>query len=192
MTKRRFSPRFQRLPIRSLKLLCFECGGEYYAINISQVEHILPDFTLNGCLENGRSLVQYKNQAIAVLDLTKLFRNPQDTQDKIANTGCFTGEYLIICILNHSPNIDNKHHSKSGDRVERFGIPTTAMPTILEIAENQLEDLPELYLKGTPGSSSAPKALEKLIHTGDGKTIFYLNLPCLIYDHSHPDTSTRG
>ncbi len=42
MTKRRFSSLFQRSPIRTLKLIYFECGGEYYAINISQVEHILP------------------------------------------------------------------------------------------------------------------------------------------------------
>jgi chemotaxis signal transduction protein len=179
MTKRRFSSRFQRSPIRSLKLLCFECGGEHYAINISQVEHILPEFTLHGCLENGRSLVKYKDQAIAVLDLTKLFSNPQD---KIDYQGCVYCEYLIICTLKHSPNIENKHHRESGDRVERFGIPTMAMPTILEIAETQLEDLPELYLQGTPGSSTAPKAIEKLIHTTDGKTIFYLNLETLIYD----------
>jgi chemotaxis signal transduction protein len=176
MTKRRFSSRFQRSPIPSLKLIYFECGGEYYAINISQVEHILPEFTLHGCLDNGRSLVKYKDQAIAVLDLTKLFSNPQD---KIEHQGCVSCEYLIICTLKpspNSPNIDNKHHSPSGDRLERFGIPTMAMPTILEIAETQLEDLPELYLQGTPGSSYAPKAIEKLIHTTDGKTIFYLNL----------------
>ncbi len=179
MTKRRFSSRIQRSPIRSLKLLCFECGGEYYAIHISQVEHILPEFTLHGCLESGRSLVKYKNQAIAVLDLTKLFSNPQD---KIENKGCVSCEYLIICILENSPNIDNKNDRKSGDRLERFGISTMAMPTILEIAENQLENLPELYLQGTPGISYAPKAIEKLIHTTDGKTIFYLKLESLIYD----------
>ncbi len=181
MIKRRFSSRFQSSLISRLKLLCFECGGEYYAINISQVEHVLPEFSLHGCLDNGRSLVKYKNQSIAVLDLTKLFSNPQN---QIEAQRCVFGEYLIICTLKPSPNssnIDNKHHSPTGDRLERFGIPTMAMPTILEIAETQLEDLPKLYLQGTSGSSPALTAIEKLIHT-DGKTIFYLNLETLIYD----------
>lgn len=182
MKKRRFSSRFQSAPVRSLKLVCFRCAREYYAVDISQVEHILPEFTLHGCLESGRSLVKYKEQAIAVLDLHQLFFPQQKIS---ANEGCTLGQYLIICHLSPAPNsANNIQHQLSAPPASRspsrFAIPTMEMPTILEITADQLEELPVLYRQGTPGSPPAPKAIEKLIHTSDEKTIFYLNLATLL------------
>ncbi len=172
--KRRFSSRFQQNAIPTIKLLCFQVDGEYYAINIEQVEHILPEFTIHGCLESGRSLVKYKDHAIAVIDLTNFFvKSPEQltieeySQDK----------YLIICTLNSHPKRD--HKSQINER-DHFGIPIVELPTILEVPETQIEELPELYRQGIPGSPPAPTAIEKVIHTNDDKTIFYLNLKKLI------------
>ena len=173
--KRHFSSRFKRSPTRTVKLVCFECAGEYYGLDISKVEHILPDFKLHGCLDSGRSLVKYKGHAIAVLDLTQFFMNPQEA---MATQGFRQSQYLIICTLNSHSKQENQLR---GDRGDRFGIPIMEMPTILEVPETQLEDLPELYQHGPPGSQPAPKAIEKLIHTADDKTIFYLNLETLIH-----------
>lgn len=178
MKKRRFSSRFQSAPVRNLKLVCFRCAREYYAVDISQVEHILPEFTLHGCLEGGRSLVKYKEQAIAVLDLHQLFFPHQKISE---HEGCTLCKYLIICHLSNSLNsANNIQHKLSAPPTSRFAIPTMEMPTILEITANQLEELPALYRQGTPSSPPAPKAIEKLIHTTDEKTIFYLNLANLI------------
>lgn len=173
--KRRFSSRFEPNLIQTIKLVCFQFYGEYYAININQVEHILPEFTIHGCLESGRSLVKYKDHAITVIDLTNFFvKSPEQmtiqeySQDK----------YLIICTFNSHPKGDNQSQINQRDQ---FGIPIVELPTILEVPETQLEELPELYRQGTPGSPPAPKAIEKVIHTTDDKTIFYLNLKNLIH-----------
>lgn len=173
--KRRFSSRFQQNAIQTIKLVCFQISGEYYAINIDKVEHILPDFTIHGCLESGRSLVKYKDHAIAVLDLTKFFVKSPET---ITVQEYTQDQYLIVCTLKSQPKRDNQSQINQSDH---FGIPIVEMPTILEVPETQLEELPELYRQGIPGSPPAPKAIEKVIHTTDDKTIFYLNLKTLIH-----------
>lgn len=177
--KRRFSSRFKRSPTRTVKLVCFQVSGEYYAIDISQVEHISTEFSLHGCLESGRSLVKYKDHAIAVFDLSRFFINYPEVnspENRSSNWSNYC-EYLIICTISRNPTIKNGSKPEQSDR---FAIPIAEMPTILEVPETQLEELPELYRHGTPGSEPAPKAIEKIIHTADEKTIFYLNLNTLI------------
>jgi chemotaxis signal transduction protein len=177
--KRRFSSRFKRSPTRTVKLVCFQVSGEYYAIAIHQVEHILPEFNLHGCLESGRSLVKYKDQAIAVFDLSRIFINPPNgkAQARLSSHWCNSCQYLIICIVNGAETTKKNLNSETSDR---FAIPVAEMPSILEVPETQLQELPELYRHGTPGSPPAPKAIEKLIHTADHKTVFYLNLNTFI------------
>lgn len=181
--KRRFSSRFKRSPTQTVKLVCFQVSGEYYAIDIHQVEHILPEFNLHGCLESGRSLVKYKDRAIAVLDLSRIFINPANVtaEDRLSSHWshwCNTIQYLIICLVNGVQTLN--HQNFNSETSDRFAIPVAEIPSILEVPEAQIQELPELYRHGTPGSRPAPKAIEKLIHTADNKTVFYLNLNTLI------------
>ena len=149
---RRFRTKHQSLTrTPTEKLVVFQVGNEHFAIPIERVQRVLKEFTPHGTLGSGRSLVRHQNETITLIDVSALF---------LAGSASSDSNYLIVCALN---------------RGERFGIPIAEMPAILDVPLDQLSEIPELYRQG----KLAP-AVEKLIHSADGKAIFYLNLDKLV------------
>ncbi|MBO0350256.1 chemotaxis protein CheW [Phormidium pseudopriestleyi FRX01] len=145
----------QRTPTR--KLVIFEVAGETYAIAIERVQRVLTEFTTQGTLEGGRSLVKIDADLITLLDLSQLFVTPNDSQEEHS--------YLIVCTLTN------------GDRI---GIPLQDLPAILDIPEDKFAEIPVSYRQGKEGQKSAPAAVEKIITTPAGTVAFYLNLDKLL------------
>lgn len=141
----------------SRKLVSFQVAGETYAIAIERVQRIITDFTTQGTLEDGRSLVKLDGEVITLTDLSRLFmtRNPGEE----------TPSYLIVC---------------TGAQGDRLGIPLQALPAILDVPEDQFTEIPASYRQSRKGQNPAPAAVEKLITTPDGTVAFYLNLDKLL------------
>ncbi|MCT7956612.1 chemotaxis protein CheW [Laspinema palackyanum] len=145
----------QRTPAR--KLVLFEVAGETYAIAIERVQRVLTEFTPQGTLEGGRSLVKIDADLITLLDLSRLFVTPKDSQEERS--------YLIVCTLTN------------GDRI---GIPLQDLPAILDIPEDHFAEVPISYRQGKDSKNTAPAAVEKIITTDAGTVAFYLNLDKLL------------
>ncbi|MBD2185961.1 chemotaxis protein CheW [Planktothrix sp. FACHB-1355] len=157
---RRFRSK-RNLPTRipTHKLLCFQLGNERYAIPIDRVLHVLNEFTPHGVIESDmpnstlrdRSLVKYKDEIITLIYPSQLFLSSRDDRER---------QYLIVCTL------------KEG---ERFAIPVPEIPTVLQVAEDNFGEVPELYDRG-----NLPPAIEKVIQSSDNNIVFYLNLDKLV------------
>lgn len=145
----------KRTPTR--KLVGFEVNREIYAIPIERVQRVLNQFTPQGVLESGRSLVKFDDEVITLLDLARLF--VPSVSEKT------DGEYLIVCLLSNG---------------DRLGIPIPNLPTVMDIPEDKFESVPASYREGTQSSIQAPEALEKLIYTESGAIAFYLNVDRLL------------
>ncbi|MCT7987476.1 chemotaxis protein CheW [Laspinema olomoucense] len=145
----------QRTPMR--KLVIFEVAGETYAIAIERVQRVLTEFTTQGTLEDGRSLIKLDADLIILLDLSRLFFTPNPSQEQHS--------YLIVCTLTN------------GDRI---GIPLQDLPAILDVPEDQFAEIPASYRQGREGKNAAPAAVEKIITTDAGTVAFYLNLDKLL------------
>ena len=115
------------------------------------MQHVINEFTAHGVLQSDRSLVEYKNEIITLIDPSKLFISSQDDRKR---------QYLIICQLNSGQHI---------------GIPIPEIPTVLEIAEDKFGDIPELYQQGNLSS-----AIQNIIQTSNDKIVFYLDLEELV------------
>lgn len=144
-----------RTPTR--KLVIFEVAGETYAIAIERVQRVLTEFTTQGTLEGGRSLVKIDADLITLLDLSQLFVTSNKSHED--------PDYLIVCTLTNG---------------DRLGIPVHDLPAILDIFEDKFEDIPASYRQGREGQKSAPAAVEKIITTAAGTVAFYLNLDKLL------------
>jgi chemotaxis signal transduction protein len=144
-----------RTPTR--KLVVFKSGGETYAIAIERVQRILTEFTTQGTLESGRSLVKLDADLITLLDLSKLFISLDSPQTPPS--------YLIVCTVTN------------GDRI---GIPVQDLPAILDIPEDQFAEIPASYRQGRDVKNAAPAAVEKIITNEAGRVAFYLNLDKLL------------
>ncbi|MCL1465422.1 chemotaxis protein CheW [Argonema galeatum] len=151
MSRRFRSKRYlaTRTPMR--KLVSFQLGNERYAISIDRVQHVINEFTPHGVLHSGRSLVEYKNEIITLIDPAKIFISSHDERER---------QYLIICTL------------KEGQRI---GIPIPEIPTVLEIAEDKFGKIPELYQQGNLSS-----AIQNIIQITNDKIMFYLDLEELV------------
>ncbi len=136
------------------------------AVPIDRVVRVLKEFTPQGMLEGGRSLLRIHSETIAIVDLSMLFFSSPEPRDR---------EYLIICTIAGGDSLRDSSAS-------RLGIPTAEMPSILEVPLDQFNDIPELYRQGFSGTARAlaNAALEKIIHAADGKIVFYLNLEQLV------------
>ncbi|MBD1831015.1 chemotaxis protein CheW [Microcoleus vaginatus GB1-A2] len=152
MTHANYNRRFRskkegQVRITPKKFVSFELGKVYYAVPIERVERIVKKFNPYGILPSGNSLVRHQDELITLIDLSKIF--PSD--------GCrVDSNYLIVCTLNND---------------DRLGIPIPDIPKILEISEESLCEIPELYRK-----QQLPPVIEKLIRAPDGSEVFYLNL----------------
>ncbi|MBD2742446.1 chemotaxis protein CheW [Coleofasciculus sp. FACHB-1120] len=143
--------RFRAKPLISTriakrKLVSFQMGSEQYAIAIDRVQRVLKAFTPHTALTNGRRLMEYEQEAIALIDLSALFLKSHETDY----------HYLIVCTLNQK---------------EKLGIPVSEMPKILEVLEDKFDKIPAFYQH-----EALPAAIEKIIHAPDGNLVFYLNL----------------
>ncbi|MCT7983320.1 chemotaxis protein CheW [Laspinema sp. A4] len=145
----------QRTPTR--KIVLFEVAGETYAIAIEQVQRVLTEFTTQGTVQGGRSLVKLDADLITLLDLSQLFVTPKDSQEEHS--------YLIVCTVTN------------GDRI---GIPLQELPAILDVPEDKFVEIPASYRQGKDGKNAAPAAVEKIITTDAGTVAFYLNLDKLL------------
>lgn len=139
----------QRIPTR--RLLCFQSGGERYAIPIQRVQRILAEFPVHGVLPGGRSLVHCHGEDITVVDLSQVFVHAQPLP---------TPNYLIVCTL---------------ETGERLGLPVSELPTVLDATEAMFGELPEVYRQG-----NLPLAIANLIHVAENSEFFYLNLDQLL------------
>ncbi len=149
---RRFRTKYQentRTPTQ--KLLMFDLGNERYGLPIEQVQRVLKQFTPQGILESGRSLLREQNETITIVDVSLLFVTSRDDRQR---------DYLIVC---------------SASQGQKLGIPIPDMPKILDVPLDNFTDIPAIYRQGqlSPG-------VEKLIHLADQSLIFYLNLDLLV------------
>lgn len=126
------------------KFVCFTWSDERFAIAIAQVQSVLHDFRVSGQLENGCGLVHHNHEIITLIDLSRLFPNRVQVEP---------GSYLIVCPLAH----------------QKVGIAVRHIPIILEVAEDQLSSVPEVYQH-----SLNLQAIESLIHCSDQAAIFHL------------------
>jgi len=151
MSRRFRSKRYlaTRIPMR--KLVSFQLGNERYAISIDRVQHVINEFTPHGVLHSGRSLVEYKNEIITLIDPAKIFISSHDERER---------QYLIICTL------------KEGQRI---GISIPEIPTVLEVAEDKFGEIPELYQQ-----SNLSSAIQNIIQITNDKIVFYLDLEELV------------
>ncbi|HEY9837678.1 MAG TPA: chemotaxis protein CheW [Vampirovibrionales bacterium] len=154
---RRFHNKKAAARTRTHKLVIFEVAGETYAIAIERVQRVLTEFTTQGTLEGGRSLVKLDADLITLLDLSSLFVTPKTYQAEPS--------YLIVCTLTN------------GDRI---GIPLQNLPAILDVPEDKFAEIPASYRQGQAGKNAAPAAVEKIITTTAGIVAFYLNLDKLL------------
>lgn len=150
---RRFSTnRRQRTPKE--KLVVFTLNNESYGIPITQVVRVLPASNIYGQFNEGRGLIQQDGQTIPVLDLDLFLfkRTPVSTE-------C----YLLICQLDSS---------------ETFAIPTSSLPSVLDVAKDNICDVPEAYRRGPLG-----EAIEKVVNLPDEQVLLYLNLDHLLHEY---------
>lgn len=139
----------QRIPTQ--KLVVFPVESKKYAVSIERVQRILNQFTPQAIDRSGRSLMEYNDRTITLIDLSSLSL-------KLEVAEC---QFLIICTLPQG---------------KLFGLPIPDLPKILEVSDDKFGEIPELYQ-----DSQLPEAVEKLIHTPDGTLVFYLNLEKLCY-----------
>ncbi|MBD1880977.1 chemotaxis protein CheW [Coleofasciculus sp. FACHB-T130] len=132
--------------IAKRKLVSFQMGSEQYAIAIDRVQRVLKAFTPHAALINGRRLMEYEQEAIALIDLSALFLKSHETDY----------HYLIVCTIKQK---------------EKLGIPVSEMPKILEVSEEKFEKIPAFYQP-----EDLPVAIEQIIHAPEGGLVFYLNL----------------
>jgi chemotaxis signal transduction protein len=155
-TYRRFRKKEQietRIPTH--KLICFQINKEQYAIPIFQVQYVLKDFTTQGTLMNGHSLVRHNDENIVLIDISRLFLYENKSRDGVA-LSVADRNYLIVC------------NTKTN---ELIGLPTADIPRVLEIAEDCFDKLPSIY-QNQVGS----KGVQKLINIVNNGTLFYLNI----------------
>ncbi|MFW6359759.1 MAG: chemotaxis protein CheW [Chroococcales cyanobacterium] len=133
-----------------IKLVTFSVGNEQYAIAIHAVQRILQESIPTNLMEQGLALKEYDSQTLTLINLSRVLSH-SDPCDY---------HYLIIGIL------------KNGDRI---GIPVSQMPSILDIPEEKITDIPDSYRQ-----ANLHPCLDKLLHTADGKIVFALNLEKLI------------
>ncbi|MFO8041087.1 MAG: chemotaxis protein CheW [Sodalinema sp.] len=150
-------PRLRRFNLktrqRSLKqkLVVLNVEQDEYGIPINQVIRVLPTAEIHGTFNYGHGLIQNQGKTISVLDLgVLLFKNPPNLEPN----------YLLIC------------QNQSG---EEFAIPTDRLPRVLDVAEEQLADVPASYRQGPFGL-----ALEKVVNLPEDQVLLYLNLEQLL------------
>ncbi|MBK4729995.1 chemotaxis protein CheW [Oxynema sp. CENA135] len=168
-TRRFHNKRIERKRTPKRKVVTFKLGNTMWAISIESVQRVLKEFRSYGTLASGRSLVNFDNEAIALVDLAQFFLGDSE---EVRNY-----QYLIISTIEYVGGGDG------GEKVERLAIPIPQLPSILEVSEDKFETVPQIYregFEGAPTSGSPPEAIEKILHLPNGEIAFYLNLDVLI------------
>jgi chemotaxis signal transduction protein len=129
------------------KLVTFQLGQEKYAIAIERVQRVLHEFTPQGVLNSGQSLIAEGGQTITIVDLAAFFVSSEELRAR---------HYLMICTLASR---------------EIFGIPVPEIPKVVEVLETEFSEVPALYRQG-----NYPAAIEKIICLPENQIVFYLNI----------------
>lgn len=147
---RRFNLKTRQRKLKQ-KLVILKFEQDEYGIPINQVIRVLPTAEIHGTFNYGHGLIQHQGKTISVLDLGVLLFN---------KTPNLEPNYLLIC------------QNQSG---EEFAIPTDRLPRVLDVAEEQLADVPTSYRQGPLGL-----ALEKVVNLPEDQVLLYLNLDQLL------------
>ncbi len=141
------------------KLVTFQLGQEKYAIAIERVQRVLHEFTPQGVLTSGQSLMAEGGQPITIVDLATFFVSSEELRDWAKPSAKSDRHYLMICTLANR---------------EIFGIPVPEIPKVVEVLETEFSEVPALYRQG-----NYPAAIEKIICLPENQVIFYLNIDLL-------------